>query len=195
MSVLLSEVLSAPTLKSVLTEDSPVEEIVENLYLKGAALANIVDRKYYKSWEEFKSKHETSVDELAQLEGVSQIGDDKLVVLVKCPMAEEVGKLFVDGKPPAHFSKIINGYMNQNPGSNAILHPGCIAHQVARQIIVNQLQIEGKQVVNYYQLACRSGATGKVVYDDNGLNEIGMSKAEAEKLVTGFACLYVIVSK
>ena len=195
MAALLSEVLCASTLNAVLRDDSPVEEIVEKLFLKGAAMANIVERKYYRSWEEFKAKHETCNDELAQLEGISQIGENDLVILVKCPMAEEVQKLYVDGKPPAHFSRIINGYMDQNPGSDAILHPGCIAHQVARQTIVSHLQINGTKNVNYYQLACRSGATGKIVYDENGLKEVGMTKEEADKLVTGFACLYVIVSK
>jgi hypothetical protein len=83
--------------------------------------------------------------------------------------------------------------MEQNPGSNALLHPGCIAHQVARQLIVRNIEVKGMSNLNYYQLACRSLASGKVVYDDNGLEAIGMSKEKATQLIEGFACLYVIV--
>ena len=108
-------------------------------------------------------------------------------------MADEMAKLNVNGKPPAFHKDIVDGYMEQNPGSNALLHPGCIAHQVARQLIARSIEVDGVGALNYYQLACRSLASGKVVYDDNGLETVGMSKEKANKLIDGYACLYVIV--
>jgi hypothetical protein len=194
MSAKITEVLNADTLKDTLKEDCPVEEIVDELFSRGAALANVVNPRQYADWEAFKCCHAAVDTELVELEGSSTINHANVVVLKTCPMAQEMAKLNVDGKPPQFHQGIIDAYMQQNPGSNAILHPGCIAHQVGRQIIVKELNIgKGNGNTNYYQLACRSGATGKVVYDENGLKEIGMSKEEAARLIDGFACLYVII--
>ena len=192
MSLKLVEVLSASALSEILKEDSPVEDVVEGLFNKGNDLCQVVSMLEYPSWDDFKKRHAANGTELTQLEGSSTLSDSDVVVLLKCPMADEISKLFVDGKPPAFFKKIVDEYMDQNPGSNAILHPGCIAHQVARLLIVKNLNISGTGDMNYCQLACRSGASGKIVYDENGLTAAGMSKEQAGKLVDGYGCLYAI---
>jgi hypothetical protein len=189
----LSQILNAKALNEILSEDAPVEEIVDQLFAKGSQLAETVTVMKYSGWKEFCNQHTEAHGELAQLEGASNIDEGNIVVLLQCPMADEMKKLQEDGKPPAHHQNITDTYMVQNPGSNALLHPGCIAHQVARQLIVKQLQVTGKKNINYYQLACRSMATGKVVYDENGLARMGMTREQADKLVDGHACLYVMV--
>lgn len=188
----LVEVLTSDVLSSILDEHSPVEEVVMNLFRRGTDLADAVTTRNYESWEEFKTAHAAGDSAIVELEGLSEIDDSDVVVLRGCPMADEMKKLSVNGSPPEFHTRIITDYMHQNPGSNAILHPGCIAHQVSRQLIVKNITIAGEHCLNYYQLACRSGATGKVVYDENGLNAIGMSKEQANQLIDGFACLYVI---
>ena len=189
----LSQILNADTLKEILCPDAPVEEIVDQLFAKGSQLAESVTVMNYSDWKQFCQQHVQAQGELAQLEGASTINGNNIVVLLQCPMSREMSKLQVDGKPPVHHKSITDTYMLQNPGSNALLHPGCIVHQVARQLIVKQLKVTGKKNINYYQLACRSMATGKVVYDENGLAKVGMSREQADKLVDGHACLYVMV--
>ncbi len=189
----LAEVLSADVLRDILDEDMPVEDIVMRLFQTGHELADAIHTHSHATWEEFKKAHASGESELVQLEGASSIDNDDVVILRGCPMAGEMAKLAVDGKPPAFHTRIVEEYKAQNPGSNSVLHPGCIAHQVARQLIARQIEIDGESCLNYYQLACRSGATGAVVYDDNGLDAIGMTKQQAADLIAGYACLYAIV--
>jgi len=193
MALLVAEVLNFEALREVLVEGRPVADVVEGLFTKGAELADTIQLRSYGSWEEFRQRHEAGESELVQLEGASEILDSDMVVLFRCPMAEEMQKLNNGGQSPAFHQDIVNTYMKQNPGSNAILHPGCIAHQVARQIAVKHLAVKDTTSLNYYQLACRSGATGKIVYDDNGLRAIGMTRNQACDLISGQACLYVLV--
>ena len=193
MSLLVAEVLSAEALRHVLVEGKPVEEIVEGLFLKGSELADGLTVNSYDSWEDFRETHKASDTELVQLEGKSKLLDSDVVVLMRCPMAEEMKKFSTGGQPPAFHQEIVQLYKKQNPGANAILHPGCIAHQVARQITVKHLSVKGAKNINYYQLACRSDATGKVVFDDNGLEAAGMTKEQANALIDGQACLYIMI--
>jgi hypothetical protein len=195
MSVLVAEVLSAETLREILVEGRPVEEVVAELFASGAKLADCTSIRAYETWDDFRRTHSKNASELTQLEGESTINDSSVVVLTGCPMADEMKKLSENGSPPAFHKKIVDGYMEQNPGSNAILHPGCIAHQVARQLVVKQLAVKDLVDVNYYQLACRSGASGKIAYDENGLAALGMTKEQAESLVSGSACLYVMIRR
>jgi hypothetical protein len=189
----VAQVLNESVLRELLREGAPVEQIVENLFEKGHELFKAVGKRKYATWQAFKKEQLADGTELVELEGPASIDRADVVILRGCPMSEEMGKLNTDGKPPAFHKDIVDGYMQQNPGSNAILHPGCIAHQVARQLIVRNIEIAGAHSLNYYQLACRSLATGKVVYDDNGLAAIGMSKEKASELVDGYACLYVVI--
>jgi hypothetical protein len=191
----LAKVLNESVLRDILDKDAPVEQIVEDLFRMGHKLFKAVKPRHYESWNDFKGATERGETELVELEGASTIQEDDVVILRGCPMADEMAKLNVDGKAPAFHKDIVNDYMDQNPGSNALLHPGCIAHQVARQLITRGIEIEGIQGLNYYQLACRSMASGKVVYDDNGMKTIGMNKETADRLIDGYACLYVIVKE
>lgn len=189
----LPEVVNAERLRSLLDEHAPVEDIVLELFKTGEELSHVVTFGSYDKFEDFVEAHKAGMSELIDLEGPASINDDLVVVLKSCPMAAEMAKLNVEGKPPVFFPTICNSYMEQNPGSNAILHPGCIAHQVARQLIVRDIKIGQENSLNFFQLACRNMATGKVVYDENGLKRVGMGKEKAAKLIDGFACLYAIV--
>jgi hypothetical protein len=190
----LVEALNAEILRTVLDESSPVEDIVDELFSRGAALSTTRHPQTYESWADFVDKHRATKSPLFELEGASDISDKKVAILRNCPMAEEMKKLNVDGAPPKFHAKIVEGYKAQNPGSNAILHPGCIAHQVGRQVTVKTISIKGIKNLNFYQIACRSGATGKVVYDENGLTATGMTHTEADGLINGFACLFSLVA-
>jgi hypothetical protein len=189
----LSQVLNHNVLRGLIDETKPVEQIVENLYLMGGDLQRSIRSGTYKDWDDFKRHHAAGQTELIELEGASDVTEGDVLILRDCPMWNEVSKLHCDGKPPQFHARVINDYMQQNPGSNAILHPGCIAHQVARQLITKSIRFENGDSLNFYQLACRSMKTGKVVYDENGLASAGMSQEAAAKLVDGFGCLYAIV--
>jgi hypothetical protein len=188
----LVQVMNHNVLREIIDESKPVEQIVDELYHKGAELCRSVSLRSYKDWDDFKRQHSDERTELVELEGPSDLGAGDVVVLRTCPIADEMSKLNRDGKSPDFHAKIVQDYMEQNPGSNSVLHPGCIAHQVARQFIVKSLRFENGESLNFSQLACRSGKSGNVVYDDNGLKAIGMSKERAKKLVDGFGCLYVM---
>jgi hypothetical protein len=192
MATKLAQVLNAAVLGKLLDEQTPVEKIVANLFAKGAELAGGGPR-HYGSFEEFAGRHAAGDSELVELEGASDILPDDVVILKGCPMAAEMKQLGVNGTPPPFYRRIVNDYREQNPGANAILHPGCIAHQVARQLIVKRIDAGGRHDLNYYQLACRNTSSGEIVYDDNGLAAIGMTKEKAAQLIAGSACLYVIV--
>jgi hypothetical protein len=193
MATRLAQVLDAAALGKLLDERTPVETIVANLFAKGAELAGAVAGQRYGSYEEFAGKHAAGSSELVELEGPSDLRADDIVILKGCPMSAEMKKLGVNGTPPLFYRRIVDDYMEQNPGANAILHPGCIAHQVARQLIVKHIDVGGRHDLNYYQLACRNMSSGEVVYDDGGLAAIGMTKDKAAQLIAGCACLYVMV--
>jgi len=62
-------------------------------------------------------------------------------------------------------------------------------------MIIKQIEVDGNSEFNFFQLACRSQDSGRIVYDDNGLAAVGMSIEQAEALIAGSACLYAIVKK
>jgi hypothetical protein len=189
----IAQVLNATILHDLLDEHTPIEAIVEKLFMKGAALAEVITQRQYASFQEFKDAHAAGQSEIAELEGPSDIDPAQVVILKGCPMAATMKQLGVNGTPPPFFRDIVQGYIEQNPGSEAILHPGCIAHQVARQLVTRHIAIAGKNDLNFYQLACRNMATGAVVFDRNGLEKTGMSEATAASLIDGQACLYALV--
>jgi hypothetical protein len=191
----ITEILDAEKLDSILDCQAPVEQVVTDLFLASSELAHSVTPRAYDNWQEFVGAHTSGQSALVELEGSSSIDTNHVVVLRHCPMAGVMKALAADGELPAFYAKIVEGYRMQNPGSNAILHPGCIAHQVARQMIIKEIEVGGESDLNFYQLACRSEATGRVVYDDNGLAAVGMSKETAQALVSGSACLYAIARK
>jgi hypothetical protein len=193
MSPRIAEVLDHAVLTQVLNEDAPVESIVENLFLKGNDLSDAVKKRHFSNWEQFKQAHATGDSELAELEGESDIDQHDRVSLKKCPLSEIMSKFVIDGQFPDHFKKIVEDFKHQNPGSNAILHPGCIAHQVARQLIVKDLDIENEKSINYFQFACRDAHSGKVVFDDQGLENSGASWTEAAISIDGNACYYKLI--
>jgi hypothetical protein len=195
MSVKIVDVLNFESMREILREDQPVHEIVEALFQKGTELAQVVSSRGYDNFDEFQEAHRADETQLAELEGPSNLEDRDVVVLRSCPMAEEMKKFRTTGAPPSFHAKIVEEFCAQNPGSNAILHPGCIAHQVGRQITIKQLNVRGESNLNFNQIACRNMATGQVVYDDNGLEAIGMTKEQANSLVDGFACLYAIIHR
>jgi hypothetical protein len=188
----IGQVMSYEVLKEILNEATPVEDVVMTLFAKGDELAHVVTARKFDSLAHLRTEHNADNSELVELEGSSAFSDTDIVVLKNCPMAPIMKQFKVDGKAPAFHAQIVHDYKEQNPGSNAILHPGCIAHQVSRQIAVKDMNVAGASNLNFCELACRNMMTGDVVYDENGLEEIGMSKEQAYQLVDGFACLYAI---
>jgi len=190
MAPRIAQVLNATALRQILRPDTPVEDIVDKLYEKGHELYMSLERKTYKDMSHWRRQHQEMKTELAALEGPSEIHENDVMVLKTCPIADEMAKLNVNGQPPAFHSEIIADYMEQNPGSNAILHPGCIAHQAARQMVVANMDVGGERNMNFHQISCRSATTGETVFDDNGLRTAGMKRKEAERMVNGNACVY-----
>jgi hypothetical protein len=193
MSPRIAEVLDHAALTQVLNKDAPVEVIVENLFMKGNDLSAAIKKRHFSNWEQFKHAHATGDSELAELEGESALDPQNRVSLKKCPLVEIMDKFMINGRFPNHFSKIVEDYKHQNPGSNAILHPGCIAHQVARQLIVKEMDIDSEKSINYFQFACRDTHSGKVLFDDHGLENFGASWTETAIGIDGNACYYQLV--
>ncbi len=73
------------------------------------------------------------------------------------------------------------------------MHPVCIAHQVARQLVVANLDVAEKMDLHYHQLACRRDPSMKITYDHNGLSTVGLSEKQTARRASGSACLYALV--
>jgi hypothetical protein len=193
MAGTLAQVMNVDVLGEILQENAPAHEVVDSLLHKGVDLAEAVEHKVYKNYEDFVNTHVTGKSQLVELEGESSL-DENMIILHGCPMFDEVKKLYTDGKPPESHGKIVNEFMDQNPGTNALLHPGCIVHQVARQMIVHSIKFEDGTGLSFYQIACRSMGTGKVVYDEKGMAVTNLSKEAIDKMIDGYACLYILVN-
>jgi len=125
-----------------------------------------------------------------KLEGQTE-RDDNIVILKQCPMAKLLNEVSVDGKLPDFYQTIVEKYVQIYKNKGAILHPFCIVHQVIRAHVGEQIKVNGKSL-HVYQVACRSMTSGKVVYANEGMNKVNMSKEEVDAKLEGKACMYLI---
>jgi hypothetical protein len=145
----LVEVMNHNVLRDIIDESKPVEQLVDELYHKGAELCRSVSLRSYKDWDDFRRHHSDERAELVELEGPSDLGAGDVVFLRACPIADEMSTLNRNGKPPEFHGRVVQDYMELNPGSNSVLHFGCIAHQVTRQFIVKSFRFENGDFLNF----------------------------------------------
>jgi hypothetical protein len=169
--VKITEELNLDYVHEVLKYGRRIKDMIGDLERKGAELA----------------KEVTSLEEL---EGKAEVQGEN-VILLACPMVPVLNELKKEHKEllgieklPAYFPDIVDMYISMNPNSAAILHPLCIAHQHIRKEFG---KAHGAEIE---QIACRSGATGEVVYAKAGLDKAKMTEDDAKKLLGERACLY-----
>lgn len=168
----IERICNVEFIHSVLTDGADVDRVIETLVLKADAEAD-------------------SVGSLEELEG-SSVQDGDVRVLEKCPMVPTLNTIKKDnlaetGKEelPGFYGEIVQRYAQQHPDEAAVLHPLCIVHQAMRDIIGSRKGHLTRQI------ACRSGATGKVVFANNGLSLANLTEDQAKEKIDGYACMYI----
>jgi len=175
-------------LKKILGADS---DIVEKVVLL-RRLAREIARQYfniinYENIEDFYKDYENGKSPLVELEGPG-FRDKDLIILNECPSVPLMSEFKIEGEFPDYWSKIPQQYMDSFK-NEAILHPLCIVHQTFRDLLASQIP-KGRGVVHSIGVACRSGATGKVVYSDFGLSSSVATKEEINNVIDGYACAF-----
>lgn len=178
-------------IKKILGADSDIVEKVVML----RRLARDIARKYfniinYKSLEDFYKDYENGKSPLVELEGDGFRSKD-LIILNECPSAPLFPDFKEDGEFPEYWTKLPQLFMEKFK-NEAILHPLCIVHQTCRDLLASQIP-KGKGVVHSIGVACRSGATGKVVYSEFGLSSSIATKEDIDKVIDGFACAFHLI--
>jgi hypothetical protein len=175
-------------IKQILGSDSDIVEKVVML----RRLAREIARKYfniinYQSIDDFYKDYENGKSPLVELEG-SGFREKDLIILNKCPSVPLFDDFKVNGEFPEYWTKLPQQYMDKFK-NEAILQPLCIVHQTCRDLLASQIP-KGRGVVHSIGVACRSGATGKVVYSDFGLSSSVVPKEGIAKAIDGFACAF-----
>ena len=168
----IEDICSLEFVQSVLHDGVPIDGMIETLVLKADEEAR-------------------NVGSLEELEGES-IPDGDLRILKTCPMVPVINavkkhNLAETGEDalPAYYREIVERCIEQYPGEAAILHPLCIVHQAMRDVISS-----GKGTLTR-QIACRSGATGEVVFANKGLSAANLTEEQARGKIDGYACMYM----
>jgi len=159
----------------------------------GRKIAEEIYTQQYNSLEEFYQAYDKTADPMQELEGSGKRKGD-LIILDDCPVAglhDPAIELFKEGgKFPPEWEAIVEEY-KQVFKNDAILHPLCIVHQRIREELAKKIP-KGKSFVHATEVACRSMATGKVVYSEWGMQLSGETKEDIEKLIDKKACIYFI---
>lgn len=187
-------------LEKKLTKDWALKVIPPEKKMFGAILhdlqnmANIImkemDLKGYTSPQEFIDAHDRGGSPLEALEG-SSARDGHVFVLKKCPMGKLVESLKEDGKLPKYYLEVVKKYVELYKSKGAIIHPFCIVHQVIREQVGESIKVNGGRML-VYQVACRSLASGKVVYATEGTSRVDMTQEAIDKKIDGNACMYLV---
>ena len=187
----LEKKLTKEWAKQVIPEKSRLmSAIIFDLQEKGREIAVEISGKDYKNLDDFLKEHASGKTSLVELEGKSTI-EGEIVVLHNCPLLKLLGSLQgPDGKLPEHFRNIEEKYKEIYKNKGAILHPFCIVHQVIRSVIGEHTRVNGKPVA-IYQIACRS-VSGRVVYANEGMSRIKLSKEDVDQRIDGQACMYLL---
>jgi len=190
---LLEKKLTKKWAQELINEDSRlILAIIHDLQEKGKAIADELGIKDYDSIEVLFMEHEAGKDPFDKLEGQAD-REENVLILKNCPMTKLLGEVAVDGKLPDFYQRIVDKYKEIYKTKGAILHPFCIVHQVIRSIVGDHIKVGGKNL-KVYQIACRSMASGKIVYATEGMNRVDMTQDEIDKKIAGKACMYLIKS-
>ncbi len=178
-------------IKKILGSESDIVEKVVML----RRFAREIARKYfniinYENIEDLYKDYESGKSPLVELEGTG-FREKDLIILNECPSVPLFPEFKVDDEFPDYWTKIPQQYMDKFK-NEAILHPLCVVHQTFRDLLASQIP-KGRGVVHSIGVACRSGATGKVVYSDFGLCSTVATKEEIEKVIDGFACAFHLI--
>ena len=187
-------------LEKMLTKDWALKVIPPEKKMFGAILHDLqdmaklimkeMDLKGYKSPQEFIDAHDRGGSPLEALEG-SSARDGNIFILKKCPMSRLVESLKEDGKLPKYYLEVVKKYVELYKTKGAIIHPFCIVHQVLREQVGENIRVNGGRML-VYQVACRSLASGKVVYATEGTSRVNISQEEIDKKIDGNACMYLV---
>ncbi len=188
MSLLEKKLTKDWALKVIPPEKKMFGAILHDLQAMANLIIKEMDLKSYKSTQEFIDAHDRGGSPLEALEG-SSLRDGNVFVLKKCPMGKLVESLKEDGKLPKYYLEVVQKYVALYKSKGAIIHPFCIVHQVIREQVGESIKVNGGRML-VYQVACRSLASGKVVYATEGTSRVSMTQEEIDKKIDGNACMY-----
>ncbi len=176
-------------IKQILGSGSDIVEKVVML----RRLAREISKKYfniikYQDMNAFYDDYESGKSPLVELEGTG-FRERDLIILNNCPSVPLFEDFKVNGEFPEYWTKLPQQYMDKFK-NEAILQPLCIVHQTCRDLLASQIPKGRGGVVHSIGVACRSGATGKVVYSNFGLSSSAVPKEDIAKVIDGYACAF-----
>ncbi len=174
--------------KTVFEANSDIVEKVVTLRRMARQIAkdyfNIIN---YQNIDDFYKDYEAGKSPLVELEGAG-FRERDIIILNDCPSAPLFEEFKENGEFPEYWARIPQEYMDKFK-NEAILHPLCVVHQTFRDLLASQIP-KGRGVLHSVGVACRSGATGKVVYSDFGLTTTTVKREEIAEVIDGYACAF-----
>lgn len=176
--------------KSVLSSNSSIVEKTVILRRMARKIASEhFDKMHYSNIDEFYAEYAEGRSPISDMEGEGIVYND-VIILKKCPMAPLFDDFKINGRFPDYWSVLPDQFMKEFK-NESILHPLCIIHQSFRDELAKKIP-KGNSFVHSVAVACRSGANGKVVYSDFGLQISGKSKEEIYDAIGGMACAFYV---
>jgi len=188
---LLDKKLTKEWAEEVINEDNKlVLAIIHDLQQKAKEIADELGLEDLEDMGWLFNELDEGKSPFNKLEGDTE-RDGNIVVLKQCPMTRLLKEVSVDGKLPDYYQAIVEKYIQIYKNKGAILHPFCIVHQVIRAHVGEHIKVGGK-MLSVYQVACRSMTSGKIVYANEGLSKVDMTKEEVDAKLEGKACMYLL---
>jgi len=147
-------------------------------------------RMDFRDLEDFEQQYDLGNTPLTYLEGPGfRVGD--LFVLKHCPIAPLFSEFKENGSFPEYWDRVSDEFMRQY-GKEAILHPLCIVHQTFRDQLTSRLR-KGEHFVHSVTVACRSGATGKILHSSYGIGVAKLPEQEVDAALERHACAFFAI--
>lgn len=176
--------------KAVFSSNSSIVEKTVTLRRMARKIAlGYSDRMHYNDIDQFYEEYKEGRSPISALEGEGVVHDEVLI-LKECPMAPLFDEFKDNGGFPEYWKTLPQEFMNEFK-NESILHPLCIVHQSFRDELAKKIP-KGNSFVHSIAVACRSGANGKVVYSDFGLQMAGKAKEEINEAINGMACAFYV---
>ncbi len=171
------------------SQGSIVEKTVALRTFARKIAAGYKDLMHYSDISDFYKDYAAGNCPISKLEGEGVV-QDELLFLRSCPMAPLFSDYKVDGDFPEYWKSMPREFMGTMK-NEAVLHPLCIVHQSFRDELAKKIP-KGASFVHSIAVACRSGSSGQVVFNDFGLRIANRSREQIAQEIDGLACAFYV---
>jgi len=144
--------------------------------------------EYYDSEEEFFAAVEDGDAGISKLESKPIPRGGDIYATAVCPFRSTVTELSEENREA--IDSITEKYREKYPG-RAIVHPFCVCHQNARELILSKTYVKGKPIRSE-TLVCKSNILGDIHFGSKAIEARGLTEEKISELLTSDVCLYTL---